>query len=104
HAKHVVINWLEWGRKDQEGGAGLILGRPPRSREVLAIPRPTAASPVQERIVNQISDLDHPCTGNNAILREHPGNNKGQGEEPRGCYSQSRGMAQLHPVQGQSRL
>ncbi len=36
HAKHVVINWLEWGRKDQEGGAGLILGRPPRKDETVA--------------------------------------------------------------------
>jgi len=45
------------------------------------MPRPTAASPGQERLVKQISDSDQSCTGNNAILRENAGNNKEQGDE-----------------------
>jgi hypothetical protein len=68
------------------------------------MPRPTAASPGQERLVKQISDSDQSCTGNNAIPRENAGNNKEQGDELRGRSSQSRGMAQLRPIQGQCRL
>ncbi len=51
--------------------------------------RPPAASPGRERIVNQISDLDHPGKGNNAMLREYAGNNKDQGDKPQARHARA---------------
>ena len=75
---------------------------PTRSREVPAVSRPTATSPGQERIVNQSSEIDQPCKGNDAILRERAGNNKDQEDEP--LFTITEEWHTYAPIQGQCRL